>query len=162
MTPTANTEIALRWFEALVTADADTALGLMHDDFRYYLPGTMPASGWWDRDGFLASGRMFAGKLAGPITMRVGEVTAQDDRVWFEAESEAPLTGGGRYENTYVIALRVRDGKICEFKEFSDTLHTYEAMDVPEVRGERKPRTSPLQRVTHTWSGGSVGSALPK
>lgn len=153
-----NKAIALSWFEALVTADADTALGLLHDDFRYFLPGTLPASGWWDRDGFLASAQMFAGKLAGPITMRIGDVTAQDDRVWFEAESEAPLVGGGSYQNTYVMAIRVRDGLICELKEYSDTLGVFEAMDVPEVRGPRKDRSSPLTQVTTTISGASVGS----
>jgi uncharacterized protein len=153
-------DVALTWFGALVSADAETAMGLMHDEFRYFLPGTLPASGWWDRDGFLASAQMFAGKLAGPITMRIGDVTAEGDRVWFEAESDAPLTDGGRYQNTYVMAIRVRDGKVCELKEFSDTLHVYEAMDVPEVRGARKDRESPLTGVTTVISGASVGSAL--
>ena len=103
---------------------------------------------------------MFAAKLVGPITMRIGDVTAQDDRVWFEAESEAPLNDGGRYENTYAMARRIRDGRVCEFKEFSDTLHTYEAMDVPEIRGEPKPRQSPLTNVTRTFAGASIGDAL--
>jgi ketosteroid isomerase-like protein len=153
-----NKDIALKWLEALVTADGDTAMGLMHGDFRYFFPGTMPAAGWWDRDGFLASGQMFAGKLAGPMTMRLGDVTAEDDRVWIEAESEADLTDGGRYVNTYVMALRVREGKVCELKEFCDTLMTYEAMDVPEVRGPRKDRTSPIATVTKTMTGASIGS----
>jgi uncharacterized protein len=154
-----NKEIVLKWFEALVTADGATAMGLMHDDFKYFFPGTMPAAGWWDRDGFLASGQMFAGKLAGPITMRIGDVTAEDDRVWVEAESEADLTDGGRYENTYVMAFRVKDGKVCEMKEFCDTLMTFEAMDVPEVRGPRKKRSSPITNLTTSISGASIGAA---
>jgi ketosteroid isomerase-like protein len=154
-----NKDIVLVWFEALVKGDPETVLRLMHDDFRYFYPGTMPVAGWWDRDGFFASGQMFAGKLAGPVTMRIGDVTAEDDRVWVEAESEADLVGGGRYENTYVMAFRVKDGKVCEFKEFGDTLMTYEAMDVPEVRGPRKTRTSPIAKVTKSISGASIGSA---
>ena len=154
-----NKDIALTFFEALVTADGATVMGLIHDDFRYFYPGTMPTGGWWDREGFFASGTMFAGKLAGPITMRIGDVTAEDDRVWMEAESEADLVDGGRYENGYIMAFRVRDGKVCEFKEFGDTLMTYEAMDVPEVRGPRKQRSSSITDVTCTFTGASIGSA---
>jgi ketosteroid isomerase-like protein len=161
MTIEDNKELVLSWFEALVEGNPALAVGLLHDDFRYFLPGTLPASGWWDRDGFLGSAQMFAGQLAGPITMRIGAITAEDDRVWFEAESDAPLADGSRYTNTYVMAIRVRDGKIAELKEFSDTLHVYEAIDSPETRGPRKQRESPLHDVTKTIAGASVGSALP-
>ncbi|ETB34929.1 hypothetical protein N602_27855 [Mycobacterium avium subsp. hominissuis 10-5606] len=145
---TTNKDLALTWFQALVSGDAETAISLIADDFRYFLTGTLPASGWWDKEGFFASAQMFSGVLAGPITMRIGDVTTEDDRVWFEAESEAPLASGGTYANTYVIALRVRDGKIVEMKEFSDSLHVFEAIDAPETRGPRKPRESPLTTVT--------------
>jgi len=104
-----NKELALTWFQALVSGDAETAVSLIHDDFRYFLTGTMPASGWWDKDGFFASAQMFSGVLAGPITMRIGDGTAEDDRVWFEAESEAPLASGGTDANTYVIAAEPAD-----------------------------------------------------
>jgi ketosteroid isomerase-like protein len=156
-----NKRVALSWFEALVAGDTEVAVGLIHEDFRYFLPGTLPASGWWDKQGFLASAQMFAGVLAGPITMRIGEVTAEDDRVWFEAESDAPLVGGGRYTNTYVMAVQVREGKVVGLKEFSDTLHVHEAIDAPETRGPRKQRQSPLERVTRVIEGASVGQALP-
>jgi ketosteroid isomerase-like protein len=59
------------------------------------------------------------------------------------------------------MALRVRDGKIVEMKEFSDTLHVHEAIDAPETRGPRKERQSPLTRVTRTIQGGSIGQSLP-
>jgi ketosteroid isomerase-like protein len=155
-----NKELALRWFEALVSGDADTAMSLLADDFRYFLAGTMPASGWWDREGFFATVRMMAGALAGPITMRIGDVTAEDDRVWFEAESEAALVNGVSYANTYVIGVRVRDGKIVEMKEFSDSLHVFEAIDAPGTRGPRKSRQSPLTFVTVSVQGSTAGAEL--
>jgi ketosteroid isomerase-like protein len=157
---TTNKELALTWFQALVSGDAEIAVSRIADDFRYFLPGTMPASGWWDKQGFLDSAKMFSGVLAGPITMRIGDVTAEDDRVWIEAESEAPLATGGTYNNTYVIALRIRDGKIVEMKEFSDTLHVYEAIDAPETRGPRKPRESPLTSVTASVQGPTAGRGI--
>ncbi|MGB8391450.1 nuclear transport factor 2 family protein [Mycobacterium sp.] len=155
-----NKELALAWFQALVSGDAQTVASGIADDFRYFLTGTMPASGWWDKQGFFDSAKMFAGVLAGPITMRIGDVTAEDDRVWIEAESEAPLSSGGTYLNTYVMALKVRDGKIAEMKEFSDTLHVFEAIDAPETRGPRKPRETPLTTVTASIQGPTAGPGM--
>jgi uncharacterized protein len=153
-------ELALTWFKALVSGDAKTALELIAPDFRYFLTGTLPASGWWDLQGFLDSAQMFSGVLAGPMTMRIGDVTAEDDRVWIEAESEAPLASGGTYINTYVMALRVRNGKIVEMKEFSDTLHVFEAIDSPQTRGHRKTRQSPLTTVLTSVQGPTAGQAM--
>jgi ketosteroid isomerase-like protein len=155
-----NKELALHWFQALVNGDADTAMSLLADDFRYFLAGTMPASGWWDREGFFTTVRMIADALAGPITMRIGDVTAEDDRVWFEAEGDATLANGVTYANTYVIGVRVRDGKIVEMKEFSDSLHVFETIDAPGTRGPRKSRQSPLTSVTVSVQGSTAGADL--
>jgi ketosteroid isomerase-like protein len=44
---------------------------------------------------------------------------AEDPELAFaEYTSVGRLTNGGAYANRYVAALRVRDGLICEFKEF--------------------------------------------
>lgn len=152
-----NKTVALAWFEALVKGDADKALGLTHPDFRYFLPGSMPVSGWTDLEGFLGTTVVLADVLAGPVAMEIGDVVAEGDRVFIEAQGDAPLKSGERYRNVYVIALRVSDGKIIEFKEFSDTLHVYQVMDHPQVRGPAKPRERHLKRVTATWAGAGVG-----
>jgi hypothetical protein len=59
-----------------------------------------------------------------------------------------------------VIAVRVRDGKIVEMKEFSDSLHVYEAIDAPETRGPRKPRESPLTSITASVQGRTAAADL--
>lgn len=79
---------------------------------------------------------------------------------WFEAENQAPLASVGTYANTSVIAVRVRDGKIVEMKEFSDSLHVLEAIDPPETRGPRKPLESPLTTVTASVQGPTAGADL--
>jgi hypothetical protein len=155
-----NKELAVDWFKALVSGDAETAMGLIADDFRYFLTGTMPASGWWDKQGFFDSAKMFAGVLVGPLLMRLGDVTAEDDRVLIEAESEAPLTSGVTYNNTYVIALKVRNSRIVEMKEFSDTLHVFETIDTPETRGPRTARQSPLRTVSASVEGATAGKGM--
>jgi hypothetical protein len=88
-TTTTVKDVGLPWLTSLCSDDAETAISLMADDFRYCLPGTSPTAGWWDRDGFFAVAQMLPPFLAGPLTMRIGEVTAEEDRVWIEAESEA-------------------------------------------------------------------------
>jgi uncharacterized protein len=148
-----NKALALMWFEALVKADVETAMSMMHDDFRYWLPGNMPVSGWTDRDGFLGTTKVLGDVVVGGETMKIGDVVAEGDRVLVEAESDMPLVNNGRYNNFYVMAMRVRDGKICELKEFADTLHTYQAIDHEATRGPSKERESPLTYVTATWSG---------
>jgi uncharacterized protein len=151
-----NRDLVLEWFEALVRGDAETALSLMHDDFRYWLPGNMPASGWHDTEGFLGTTKVLGDVVAGPETMKIGDVVAEGDRVLIEAESDMPLVNGGRYNNFYVMATRVRDGKVVELKEFADTLHTYQAIDHEMTRGPSKQRESPLTDVSRTWSGQAV------
>lgn len=49
-TTTTVNDVGLRWLTALCSGDAETAISLMVDDFRYCLPGTLPTAGWWDRD----------------------------------------------------------------------------------------------------------------
>jgi ketosteroid isomerase-like protein len=157
---TSNKDIGLKWFTSLISGDQETVMSLMAEDFRYFLVGTMPSSGWWDRQGFFESAQAFSSVFATPITMRIGEVTTEGDRVWMEAESEALLTTGATYNNTYVFLLKVRDGKVVEAKEFSDTLQVFEAVDRPETRGARKPRQSPLTTVTDTVRGPAAAQGI--
>lgn len=143
-----NRGIALRFLVGLVTADRETVALLMHDDFRYWLGGNMPASGWHDRDGFFRTTQVLADVVAGPPSMKLGDVVAEGDRVLIEAESDIPLANGTRYNNYYVMAMRVADGKVLELKEYADTLHTYQVIDHQDTRGPSKDRESPLTYVT--------------
>jgi hypothetical protein len=75
---TSNRDIGLKWFTSLISGDGQTVMSLIADDFRYFLAGTMPASGWWDRQGFFENAQTFSGFYAGPIIMRIGAVTAEE------------------------------------------------------------------------------------
>jgi ketosteroid isomerase-like protein len=59
---------------------------------------------------------------AEPIQLEYGEITAQDDRVSIVARGRTPLKIGGSYDNIYKWLFTFRDGKICNVKEFFDTL----------------------------------------
>ena len=92
MTVEDNKELVFSWFEAAFAGDTDKWLGLMHDDFRYWVPGNMSFSGWTDRDGLLRASEMLS-------------------------------------------------------------LYIFQTFDIPEVRGEPKPRESPVEEVTRTFGG---------
>jgi uncharacterized protein len=160
MRVTTTKVLALAWFKALVSGDVETVTKLVAPDFRYFMIGNMPASGWRDLHGFSEIAQVVAGVLSGPITMRIGDVTGEGDRVWIEAESDALLTSGGTYSNTYAFALKVQGGKVTEMKEFCDTLTAYEAMDTPQTRGPRKPRQSPLASVLISVQGPTAAQGM--
>src|SRR3546814_19309820 len=48
-------------------------------------------------------------------------MTAEDDRVAVEAESEGAHVSGATYRNQYHFFMRFRDGKLTQFKEYMDT-----------------------------------------
>jgi hypothetical protein len=92
--------------------------------------------------------------------MRLGEMTAEGDRVFVEAESRATLAGGGTYNNHYVFMARFRDGKMIEHKEFADTLHIHRVVDAPEVTAPPIARQGPLTSISEELRGGYFGEAM--
>lgn len=54
---------------------------------------------------------------AEPIRFTVDAITAEDDRVVAEARSHAVLIDGSDYDQTYVFAMRVREGRLSHVAE---------------------------------------------
>lgn len=156
--PEALKTIAWRWVEAAVAGDAAALRSLFAPDCRILVAGDMPFSGWMDVDGFFAQTSIL--RLDGPITFEIGEMVAEGDRVWFEAQSSARLANGNDYRNIYIFQLQVLDGRIVEYKEFADTLHIWRVIDDPQVRGPAIPRQPLLTAVHRRLVGNAVsGSA---
>ena len=81
------------------------------------------------------------GKIVkGPIKLTIKRMTAEDDRVAFEAESDAEVVNGKHYHNLYHFLAVVRDGKIREMKEYHDTRYA------AEVFGDLIPTGASAQR----------------
>ncbi len=153
-----NKEIALRWVKASVAGDADAARALFAADCRILIVGDMPFCGWMDVDSFFRQTMILP--LDGPIRFEVGAMVAEGDRIWFEAQSQARLTGGQDYRNVYIFQMRVRDGLIVEYKEFGDTLHAWRLIDDPAVRGPAVRRVPLFVESSHMFVGGSIGEAV--
>jgi hypothetical protein len=67
-----------------------------------------------------------AGEL--PDDLCCDAITAEDNRVIAEARSRAVLIDGQTYENTYVFALTIRDGKFARIAEHYNALEVEEKL----------------------------------
>lgn len=137
-----------------MAGDAVALRALFAPDSRIFVAGDMPFCGWMDLDAFFAQTAILP--LDGPIVFEIGEMVAQGERVWFEAQSEAKLVGGADYRNIYIFQLRVRGGRIIEYKEFSDTLHIWRTIDDPRTRGAAIARQPLLTNVTRRLVGNAI------
>lgn len=61
-----------------------------------------------------------------PIRFTIKSLTAEDDRVAAEVESQATLINGEEYRNTYVFIFRVRDGRIASVAEHFNAITVHE------------------------------------
>lgn len=158
MTADHNKAIVVDWMTANVTGDLEKAKRFYADDCRFLVAGDMPYCGWMDLEGFLS--QMTILPLDGPITLEIGDITAEDDKVWLEAQSFGTLKDGQKYDNSYVFFVRLRDGKIVEYKEFIDTYYVNRVIDSPHTRGAPQPRYRIFATPTVTISGGALGETL--
>jgi hypothetical protein len=108
---------------AAVTA-GDLPDGLLTDDMTAWLTtqGTIPKSAYQNAI------RLLARMCQSPIRFTVSAITAEDDRVVVEAQSQATLIDGQAYANTYVFSLRVRDGRIAWIAEHFNPLIAQERL----------------------------------
>lgn len=65
---------------------------------------------------------------AQPLKYTIHSLTADEDRVVAEAESEGVLINGEPYRNTYIFVLRIRDGKIAAVAEHYNALVAQEQL----------------------------------
>ena len=110
----------------------DAAFDALTDDAVWWVAGVpAPLTKAQFREVCLEAHRIYKGK---PQTIPK-RVTAEGDRVAMEAESDADLINGNHYHNHYHYLFVVRDGKVCEPKEYMDTKHAAEAFgDLLPVR----------------------------
>ena len=153
-----NKAAVVEWMRANVAGEIDKAVGFYAPDCRFLVAGDMPYCGWMDLQGFLNQTTILT--LDGPLSFEIGDITAEGDRVWFEAQASGKLAGGADYENFYVFFVRFKDGKIIEYKEFIDTYYVNRVINSPYTRGAPKPRYRIFDIPTIKLSGDPLGEAL--
>jgi ketosteroid isomerase-like protein len=117
-----NRKTAIAFVESMPQTGID--FNVVTGDVQWWVPGT----GWLSRAQFMELVEKFGERVAGPVTLTIEGVTAEGDRVAVEAQAHALLKNGRIYRNTYHFLFMFRDGKICQAKEYNDTLHAREVL----------------------------------
>ena len=131
-TPEQNKQTVKHFMEVFSSGNVDATLALMADTATWWVAGSMPISGTYDKEAF---GKLLGGVSAtckgGAIKLMAKAFTAEGDRVAVETESLADLNNGRHYNNHYHFLFVVRDGKVESVKEYLDTMHTNAILCTP-------------------------------
>jgi ketosteroid isomerase-like protein len=123
-----NKKTAVEYLAASVKHDAPRLAEMMTDDATYWVQGKphlFPAAGEKSREEilkYMATPSIFKDGLA----QKIGEVTAEGDRVAVEVETKGVAPNGKLYNNTYHYLFIFRGDKILRVKEYVDTYHAAE------------------------------------
>ena len=123
-----NKEIVRRFFELGNQGNGTAQDELYTDDaVQITVPGYLPFwSGTHDRAKItqLVTATSGGGQFPNGFRMEIKRLTAEDDRVAVEAESNAVTADGRLYNNKYHFLITLRDGRIAELKEYFDNIHS--------------------------------------
>ncbi len=112
-----NKQIVTEMFAHLSAGRRQQALDMMGDDATWWSPGI----GVTTKAQFAQMMAYMDKIMKGPIKMTLKRMTAEEDRVAAEAESDGDVVNGKHYHNTYHFLVVVRGGKVREVKEYTDT-----------------------------------------
>jgi hypothetical protein len=124
----ANKQLARQFMDAIARADAEAIQAAFAPDGVCWTAGSMPISGTYTRDQVADAARGVLGVFPEGLKFTIKAMTAEGDRVAIEAESYGRHKSGRIYSNQYHFLMRVRDGKITEWKEYMDTMHANDVL----------------------------------
>jgi ketosteroid isomerase-like protein len=127
-----NKQIVQSYFESLAKGDG-RAIEWLADDVRWWVPQGSSLGGSYQ-------GKPAVLELMGrgvdlyspdvPMRIDVQSLVAEGDRVCAEVEITAVTHDDRPYCNQYHFALRLRDDRIVEVKEYVDTRYVYDMLGV--------------------------------
>ena len=121
----ANKRVCRQFFELLVVREFDRAMQLIHEDVEWWVNGDLPTSG--THHGRAAVSDLFGlirDNMPGGIRITITAITAEEDRVAVEMNSDGQFADGRDYRNIYHILFWMRDGQIGKAHEYFDTKYT--------------------------------------
>ena len=127
----ANKQLAQAYFAAVTAGD------LPDDLLTSDMTAWTTTQGEMDKATYQGLIRLLAKMCARPLAFTVNSLTAEDDRVVAEAQSEGVLVNGEPYGNTYIFVFRIRDGRIAAIAEHFNALIVQETL-MPLVAAMRR------------------------
>ncbi|MEE3327583.1 MAG: nuclear transport factor 2 family protein [Myxococcota bacterium] len=123
-----NKKFARAFIDAISRGDAQAIQDAYAEDGSSWTIGSMPISGRFSKAEIAQTASSVLDVFPEGLTFTVHSMTAEDDRVAIEAESKGIHVSGKEYNNLYHFLMRVRDGKIVEWKEYMDTMHANDVL----------------------------------
>ncbi|HWA61655.1 MAG TPA: nuclear transport factor 2 family protein [Caulobacteraceae bacterium] len=127
-----NRAIVTEAFEGLARGDTRAYAAAMAEDFTWRPMG----SGAWGKvyEGRKAVreqlfGPLFAQYEPGSQATLPVNIFADGDHVVVEAQGQARMKDGRRYDNRYCFVITLKDGKMTEVREYLDTLLSETTLD---------------------------------
>lgn len=137
MSTETNKNVVRSFINGIATGDLNRLALTTTDDASFWVSPTTVGSGTRTRDEWLQSmSDMFSG-LAKPMTLEMGDFTAEDDRVSLTLVGGMHLKNGKVYNGHWHMLFFLRDGKISAMKEYLDTYHAGEIFGFPDTTAQR-------------------------
>ncbi len=135
MTIEQNKALVSEFFACFSANDVAGALNTLTSDLSWWISGKpehLPAAGAHNKEQITSLFQRMSDQLVNGLKMTVKGLTAEGDKVAVEVESYGELRNGRIYNNQYHMLMTIRDGKICEVKEYLDTQHVFATWFQPQ------------------------------
>jgi len=147
----ANKALVLEFLDAVFNGPEERLVSLMSPDCLCFVLGDTWASGFHTKDEWLTGWRHATATIHSDVTVSIGAMTAEDDRVAVEAESHGSSPSGKPSHIQYHFLFRIRDSRISAFKEYFDTQAAFAAFDITPAAAEVELGSN-IETVTHVIS----------
>ena len=127
----ANKRVCTQFFSLVCAREYDRAMQLLQEDVEWWVNGDLPTSGTYHgRDAVTDLFGLLRDNVPAGLKIHFTAITAEEDRVAIEMNSEGDFANGRAYRNIYHMLFWVRDGLISKAHEYFDTKYTAEFLAV--------------------------------
>jgi ketosteroid isomerase-like protein len=118
-----NVQIVKDFFAAMGSGDKQGLLAISDEDIEWIIPGEWPLAGTHRRHEGLTDLLQKASEMVETSYPEPPEFIAQGDRVLVVGFATGKLKATNRtFEDNWVFAITVRNGKVAKIREYIDTL----------------------------------------
>lgn len=124
-------------FEETAKGNGRPFMDALADDVRWTIIGSTPWSGTYEGKSSVVADLLIplAHQLAGANVVSALRFIAEDDVVVVEGKNHSTTRAGLPYPNQYCWVMTMRDGRVAEITEYTDTQLIVEALGPPSDRG---------------------------
>jgi ketosteroid isomerase-like protein len=120
-----NKRVCVQFFDLVCAREYDRAMQLLREDVEWWVSGDLPTSGTYHgRNAVTGLFGLLRDNVPAGLKIHFTAITAEEDRVAIEMNSEGEFANGRSYRNIYHMLFWVHDGLISKVHEHLDTKYT--------------------------------------